>query len=131
MAEHPNAARAREGYEAFSKGDLAALSNYIAEDVVWNILGAGPLSGSYKGRDEVFTMFGRLAQETGGTFHLDVHDILANDEHIVALCTLSAQRAGKSLSVPVANVEHVNKDGQITEFWGATTDPQATIDFWS
>jgi hypothetical protein len=46
------------------------------------------------------------------------------------LCTLSASRGGKSIEVPVANVSHV-RDGKVTEFWGATTDPQATIDFWS
>jgi hypothetical protein len=30
----------------------------------------------------------------------------------------------------VANVSHV-RDGKITEYWGATTDPQASIDFLS
>jgi uncharacterized protein len=73
---------------------------------------------------------GRLAQETAGTFRLDVHDVLANDEHAVALCTLSASRGTKSVETPVANVSHI-RDGKVTEFWGATTDPQASIDFWS
>jgi hypothetical protein len=48
----------------------------------------------------------------------------------VALCTLSASRGNKSLEVPVANVSHV-RDGKVTEFWGATTDPQGSVDFWS
>lgn len=78
----------------------------------------------------MFNFFGRLAEETGGTFRLNVHDVLANDEHAVALCWLSASRGGKSIEVPVANVSHV-RDGKVTEFWGATTDPQASIDFWS
>jgi hypothetical protein len=56
--------------------------------------------------------------------------VLANDEHAVALCTLSASRGTKSVETPVANVSHV-RDGKVTEFWGATTDPQASIDFWS
>ncbi len=30
----------------------------------------------------------------------------------------------------MANVAHV-RDGKVTEFWTATTDPQASIDFWS
>ena len=90
----------------------------------------GPLSGDYHGRDEVFAFFGRQAEQTAGTFRLDVHDVLANDEHAVALCTLSASRGTKSVEVPVANVSHV-RDGKVTEFWGATTDPQASIDFWS
>jgi uncharacterized protein len=72
----------------------------------------------------------RLIEETGGTFRLDVHDVLANDEHAVALCTLSASRGGKPIEVPVANVSHL-RDGKVTEFWDSTADPQASIDFWA
>jgi uncharacterized protein len=130
VTENPNIELTRRGYAAFATGDLAALSELIADDVTWHALGVGPLSGDYHGRDEVFAFFVRLAEETAGTFRLDVHDVLANDEHSVALCTLSASRGNKSIEVPVANVSHV-RDGKVTEFWGATTDPQASIDFWS
>jgi ketosteroid isomerase-like protein len=129
VAEHPNVELTRRGYEAFANADLTTLSELIADDVTWHVTGAGPLTGTYHGRDEVFGFFGKLAEETGGTFRLDVHDVLANDEHSVALCTLSASRAGKSIQVPVANVSHV-RDGKVTEFWGATADPQASLDFW-
>jgi len=88
MTEHPNVELSRRGYDAFAKGDLATLSELIADDVTWHVRGVGPLSGDYHGRDEVFAFFGRLAEETAGTFRLDVHDVLANDEHTVALCTL-------------------------------------------
>src|SRR5215469_6915268 len=130
MTEHPNIELTRQGYDAFAKGDLAALSDLIAENATWHVLGVGPLSGTYHGRGEIFGFFGRLAEETGGTFRLDVHDLLANDEHAVALCTLSASRGNKSVEFPVANVSHI-RDGKVTEFWTATTDPQASIDFWT
>jgi ketosteroid isomerase-like protein len=130
MTEHPNVELARRGYEAFAKGDLATMTELIADDVVWHVQGGGPLSGDYHGRDQVFGFFGRLAEETGGTFRLDVHDILANDEHTVVLATLTATRGGKSIEVPVANVNH-NRDGQVTEFWSAVTDPAAALDFWA
>jgi uncharacterized protein len=130
VTEHPNVELTRRGYEAFAKGDLATLSELIADDVTWHQNGVGSLSGTYHGRDEVFGFFGRLAEETAGTFRLDVHDVLANDEHAVALCTVSASRGDKSIETPVANVSHL-RDGKLTEFWGAITDPQASIDFWS
>jgi ketosteroid isomerase-like protein len=129
MTEHPNIELARRGYEAFAKGDLAALTELLADDVVWHVQG-GPLSGDYRGRDQVFGFFGRIAEETGGTFRLGVHDILANDEHTVALATMTATRGGKSIEVPVVNVTH-NRDGQVTEFWSAVTDPEAAVDFWA
>jgi uncharacterized protein len=47
----------------------------------------------------VFGFFGRLAEETGGTFRLDVHDIIANDEHTAVLATLTATRGDKSIEV--------------------------------
>jgi ketosteroid isomerase-like protein len=131
VTEHPNVEYARRGYAAFGSGDLATLSELIADDAVWHAQGVGPLSGDYHGRDEVFGFFGRLAEETGGTFRLDVHDILANDEHTAVLATLTASRNGKSIEVPVVNVSHNDRDGKITEFWTSTTDPQAGLDFWA
>ena len=130
MSEHPNVEQARRGYDAFAKGDLTTLSELIADDAVWHVKGVGPLDGDYRGRDQIFGFFGRLAEETGGTFRLDVHDILANDDHTVTLATLSASRGGKSVETSVVNVSH-NRGGQITEFWTATTDPRASLDFWA
>ncbi len=42
MADHPNAARLREGYEAFASGDVTALREMFADDVVWHIAGEHP-----------------------------------------------------------------------------------------
>ena len=131
MTEHPNVQQARRGYAAFGSGDLATLSALLADDAVWHAQGVGPLSGDYHGRDQIFGFFGRLAEETGGTFRLDVHDILANDEHTAVLATLTASRNGKSIEVPVVNVTHNDGNGKITEFWTSTTDPQAALDFWA
>jgi uncharacterized protein len=131
MTEHPNVEHARRGYDAFAKGDLVALGELMADDIVWHVKGAGPLNGDYRGRDQVFAFFGRLAEETGGTFRLDVHDILANDDHTATLATLSTSRGGKSIETPVVNVSHNDSDGKITEFWASTTDPEASIGFWA
>ena len=46
MTEHPNVELTRRGYDAFAKGDLATLSELIAEDAAWHVLGVGPLSGT-------------------------------------------------------------------------------------
>jgi uncharacterized protein len=92
MTEHPDVERARRGYEAFAKGDLATLTELLASDAVWHVQAGRPLDGDYHGRDQVFGFLGRLAGETGGTFRLNVHDVLANDEHTAVLATLTATR---------------------------------------
>jgi hypothetical protein len=40
-------------------------------------------------------LFARLFEVTGGTFSVDLHDVLANDEHTAALYTIRGERAGK------------------------------------
>ncbi|MGA8296363.1 MAG: nuclear transport factor 2 family protein [Acidimicrobiales bacterium] len=130
MAEHPNVELTRRGYAAFSKGDFADLTDVFADDIVWHVPGPGPLAGTYRGRDAVFGMFARLAEETGGTFRLEVHDVVANDDHSVALVTGFASRGGKSFESREAHVFHV-KGGKITEFWESTTEPEAAVEFWT
>jgi ketosteroid isomerase-like protein len=129
MAEHPNVTAIRRGYEAFAAGDMATLRDTWTEDIIWHVKGAGQLGGDYLGPDEVFGFLGKLAEETGGTFRLDVHAILADDEHGAVLATAIAERHGKSLSSQVVHVLHAS-DGKTREFWVATTDPAATLDFW-
>jgi uncharacterized protein len=63
---------------------------------------------------------------TEGSFHLDLHAVLADDEHGVALVVGTASRGGKSLTTNEAHVFHL-RDGRVTEFWDASTD-QAAFD---
>ncbi|HXW44738.1 MAG TPA: nuclear transport factor 2 family protein [Streptosporangiaceae bacterium] len=54
MTEQPNVVRIKDGYIAFANGDFAALSNLLAEDVVWHFGGRNQISGDYRGRDAVY-----------------------------------------------------------------------------
>lgn len=132
MAEHPNIARLNKGYEAFAAGDMDTLRDLFADDILWHVPGNNPLAGDYKGRDEVFGFFARVAQETGGTFRLELHDVLSNDEHAVALARVSGERAGKRLDgQPNVHVYHVNDEGKVIEFWGFSQDSSKIDEFWS
>src|SRR5258708_15136953 len=88
-------ARLRQGYENFDKGDLDAIRGDFAPDTVWHSGGSNILTGDYKGIDDVFAYFMKIVQETGGTFKTEVHDVLANATHGVALVRSSATRNGK------------------------------------
>jgi uncharacterized protein len=52
-------------------------------------------------------MFGRLLELTGGTFRLDVHDILANDTHGIVLVTTHAERDGRTLASRRVDIWHL------------------------
>jgi ketosteroid isomerase-like protein len=127
---HPNEDLVRRGYAAFGTGDMATLDGLFADDIVWHVGGRGSLSGDYSGKAAVLGYFGQLAQETGGTFRIEIHDVLANDEHVVALTSTTAERQGKSLSnSPGVQVFHV-RDGQVTESWFHAGDQYASDEFF-
>ena len=122
MTEHPNVARIRDGYTAFAKGDFTVLSDLFTEDLVWHDAGRNQLSGVYRGRQAVFGFFGKLMEVTQGSFRIDLHSVLADDEHGVALVVVTASRGDRSIEINEAHVFHL-RDGKATEFWNASTDP--------
>jgi hypothetical protein len=85
----------RGAFAAFGRGDLDALRDqYLAEDVRFHYPGRGALAGDHDGVPEVLAVFGRAFELTGGTLHLELHDVIASDEHAVALYTARGERAG-------------------------------------
>ena len=128
---HPNEDLVRRGYAAFSTGDMATLNELFADDIVWHASGRSVVSGDFEGKEAVFGYFGRLVQETGGTFRIEVHDVLANDEHAVALMTSHAARPdGRTLDDIATQVFHIS-DGKVTESWFHPGDQYAADEFWS
>ncbi len=128
---HPNEDLLRAGYAAFQSGDLDALSSkYFAPDIVWHSPGRSQLSGDYKGLQEVLGSFGKTMELTGGNFSVEVHDVVANDEHGVALATVRGERNGKKLEDNYTHVVHF-RDGKVAESWIFGWDQYAVDDFWA
>ena len=128
---HPNEDLVREGFAAFGRGDLDALqSQFYAEDIRWHFPGKSPFGGDIEGVAEVIKWLGRSFEASGGTIRLELHDVVANDEHAVALFTARAERAGKHLEDNTVQVAHI-RDGKETEVWFYPADLYATDEFWS
>ena len=126
MAHHPNVERLRRGYAAYAEGDLATLRGLLADDVTFHFLGHTPLSGAYDGVAGVLGYFARL-RESGAVFTFEVHDLLADDEHAVAVLAGTAERVGKRIEQKVVHVFHVNAEGKVTDWWNFWED-QAALD---
>jgi ketosteroid isomerase-like protein len=128
---HPNEDLVREAYAAFGRGDMDALRNkYFTENVLYHVTGRSPLAGGYEGVDQVLQFFARVFEVSGGTFSFELHDVLANDEHAVALATVRGERAGKQLNDNMVQISHL-RDGKAFEVWNQTTDQYAQDEFWS
>ena len=128
MTDHPNLVAARAGYEAFASGDMAALGELLADDVIWHVGGDNELTGDYLGKQSVFRLFARLVEEAG--FRTEVHDILANDSHGVALVTTHATRDGETISDRAVQVFHMS-DGKLTEFWMFPENARVIDQIWA
>jgi ketosteroid isomerase-like protein len=128
---HPNEQRFRDGYDAFGRGDVDALRNeYFTEDIVWHSPGRNPLSGDYRGIDEVMKSFQDFFQRTQGQVRLDIHDVLANDEHGVVIGTIVGDLNGKSIDDHYTHVVHF-RDGKVSESWILQEDLYAADEFFS
>jgi len=114
--EHPNATLFRQGYEAFNRGDMDTIRTTFDPAVIWHVGGRSRFTGDKRGIDETLAFFLQLQQESGGTFKLDVHDVVANDEHAVAIVNSHIEKDGTTVDSKAAHVVHV-KNGRITESW--------------
>ena len=131
MAEHPNQTLMRRLYELFSQGDVEGFLGLLADDVIWHVPGRCPIAGEYKGREAVVGYLTAIDELSGGTYQIsEVHDIVANDDHVVGLHHSVATRPGKTYDFNETVVLHI-RDGSVTEVWEVYGDQYEIDEFWS
>jgi uncharacterized protein len=108
----------------------ALQATFFAPDIRWHFPGRSPFGGDFHGLEEVMGWLGRSFEASGGTLSIELHDVLASDDHVVALSTTRAQRAGKSLEDNTVQIFHIT-DGKAAEVWSNPSDLYAVDDFWS
>jgi uncharacterized protein len=124
MLEHPNAVMARQMLDAFNSGDLQAIEGFLADDVIWHEIGrAEPRRGK------------AALRETGpGAVDYEItarlHDVVANDDHTIALVDATATRGGKTFAYRTAEIYHI-RDGKIAERWAFSDDTAAITAFFA
>ena len=126
---HPNAELLREAYDAFGRGDIPTVVGLFAEEITWHVPGRSPLSGDYRGHEEVVGFFSRAMELSGGTLRVEADEIIGDGERVVALTTVSAERNGRSWSSPEVHVWRV-RDGRVVEFTEYQGDQQTEDEFW-
>jgi len=117
---HPHGELIREGFEAFAKGDMEAVGALLHDDVVWHAAGTSAISGDFRGKAEVFGLFAKLAELTQGTFHQEIHAVLADDDHVVVL-TSNEQDKPTPFKGHQVFIWHV-RDGKAVECWDIPFD---------
>lgn len=117
-------------YAAFASWDLPAMFQAFDDGILWHIPGRGPLSGDYRGRQELLAFFQGFMQRSGGTFRVQVEEVLAGERRVLALVTESAERNGRKWSSPQVHAWTIER-GKATVFWQFQGDQASEDVFWS
>jgi ketosteroid isomerase-like protein len=127
-----NAARLREGYEAFGTGDLAKVREMFSPDIEWHTPDRhGRLGGDHRGWDEVATFFMRSMELSGGTFRIEVLDVLASDDRAAAYVHVTGDARGRIPDDFPLHLFRMDEDGivqEVTQYHLNSAGPDA---FWS
>ncbi len=125
-----NAAVIRKAYEDFAMGDIPSVFEAFDASITWHVPGHSPLSGDYKDHDEVVGFFKHSLALSGGIFAIEIHHVLAEEDVVVALVTVKAERDGRSAAFPEVHVRRLANE-KVTEFREFQGDEQTEDRFWS
>ena len=129
MSVAGNTALVRRIMEAFAHKDGFSLRDCFAEDAVWHVPGSGVMSGTYRGRSEIFRFLAGLPKLTDGTYRSTFVDALASEERGAGLYRAQGEREGRSIDIDQLLLFTI-RDGRVTEVVALPTDPVAFDDFW-
>jgi uncharacterized protein len=131
MGAAENVAIMQRAYDAFNSGDLDTLTEIFDESAVWHLPGRSAMANDYQGSEAILTYFGRLGQETGGTFQAELQTLLSDDgDRVVGIQRSTAERDGKHLDVGNCIVFQL-EDGRVTDGREHFHDLYAWDEFWS
>ena len=117
MADHPNAAKIRAASDAMEQGgDMTSQMDLLSDDIVWHEIGSDE---PVRGKQALIERFSGMPE--GASIKVDTHDVVANDDHAIALVTATATMGDQQLVYRTAEIYHV-KDGKVTERWAFSDD---------
>jgi ketosteroid isomerase-like protein len=113
----------RKDFDAFKRGDLQTISDSFSDDIVWHGRGSTQFGGDFDGKQATMAQILDFAQ-TFQNINFELHDVVANQTHVVALVNSSVTRNGKTYSDKEAFIFHINDEGKTTEAWVASDTEQ-------
>ena len=130
MAGSDDGKTVREFYRAYAEQDGASLLKVMAEELEVHVSWNHPLSGHYRGQEEVFGYIGKVGAGTGGEGGFVVDAVLTDEEgHVAALVTATAFHDGVKFERPPIHLFTL-RDGAIVDS-DLPFDQHAEDAFWS
>ncbi|MBQ1442289.1 MAG: nuclear transport factor 2 family protein [Renibacterium sp.] len=112
-------------YQASETGDFATLTEVLAPNIEWKEMAGGPLSGTYRGVQEIMPgIFGRI-DAAFAEFAIAPDEFVVQGNHVVMLGEYRAKKTAGSDPIAVRVVHFWTVEaGKITHL-EQVTDPQA------
>ena len=98
-----NVETARSAYEAFGRGDLAALQESFAENAVWVTSDELPLGGRTSGREQIIANFAQIPSYWS-SFSVEPEEFIDAGDYIVVRGTQRASNERGSFEAPYVHV---------------------------
>ncbi|MEA1903392.1 MAG: nuclear transport factor 2 family protein [Actinomycetota bacterium] len=125
MGDHPNAATFRQLIAAFNNQDMESAAGLIDADVVWHAIGMEePMRGASALTESA------MAFPQGLDVVAEIHDVVANDDHVVGLVKATATEGDQTFEYKTAEILHF-KDGKVSERWAFSDDTARINEFFS
>jgi ketosteroid isomerase-like protein len=107
-----NVDTARSAYEAFGRGDLAALQDDFAEDAVWYTSEELPLGGETHGREAIIANFAQIPNYWS-SFSVEPSEFIDAGDTVVVLGTQRAGNDKGSFESPFVHVMKYDGEGKL------------------
>jgi ketosteroid isomerase-like protein len=88
VSEQENKELVKNGYDAFSAGDVQAVMDLFDDDIEWVQPGRSAISGTFHGKAEVMEFLGRLAEKSPT---VTVKRLLAEGDTVVAITEVTVE----------------------------------------
>ena len=109
----------RDIYTAINEGDIDSVAALFDADCVRHYpRGDSPIAGDHAGRDAVIESYRYLLTHTGGNYHVEVLDLLANDVIAASYHRATGQRQRDGAAHDAEMIVRWRiEDGRVTEIW--------------
>ena len=119
MSAEDNTRLAQSAYEAFGRGDMAALAEMMADDIEWvhpGDPGVNPNGGTFRGKEAVLGWFNGLGSSTDFT-KFEPREFIAQNDKVVSLVDVEAtvRATGRTFDDHEAHL-WTFRDGKLARF---------------
>ena len=116
--------------QMYAGGDMGAVAEMLAEDVVWHVPGRSPIAGEYRGHEAVLGYFRRRRELAGGEMRVTAHGRAEHEEVHAELADGEATLAGEAARWRTVGAYRI-RDGKVAEAWLVPTELAAFDRAWS